>query len=207
LDIVDVQTVWQCGLQDIRVSKDGGQTWESLETPGTNNCMISFADAETGWLRARPQILATTDGGKTWNEVAQPKGIANIAAISLRTSSDGYIVTREGNLYTTQDGGESWTSSPLNLTGYEEMDIVPNDLPSAAIRFFDADNGLVIVSLLGGGNSQVLALRTSDGGQTWEQEVVPIGIGVPYLTRDGKLLTIHSFLKPNLIFVAQYKGN
>jgi photosystem II stability/assembly factor-like uncharacterized protein len=195
-------------LEDIRVSKDGGQTWESLENPGTGNCMISFADAEKGWVYASPQILATVDGGKTWSEVAPPEGVADVEAISLRTSSDGYIMTPEGDLYTTQDGGKSWTSSPLNLTGYEEMVIVPGDLPSAAIRFFDADNGLIVLSLVGGGKSAVVALHTTDGGATWIDEVALSGdVGVTYLTHDGKYLTLNSFLKTGQVTVLEYKGD
>jgi hypothetical protein len=203
---VDVETVWHCGLRDIKMSMDSGQSWKSTETPGYTDCKISFVDAETGWVISGMQLRATDDGGATWDEIALPEGVMEATAISLRTADEGYLLTSDGELYATQDGGKSWSSLPLDLTGYEEMDLLPSNLPSAAIRFFDADEGVVVVSLVGGGKSYVLALRTYDGGQTWEQEVIPIDIGVPYLTRDGKFLTIHSFLKSNTIFVAQYKG-
>jgi photosystem II stability/assembly factor-like uncharacterized protein len=188
------------------VSSDSGQSWESAETPGNANCKVSFIDADTGWVVSSLQLRATADGGATWNDVALPEGTAKVAAISLRTADEGYLMTSAGVLYKTEDGGVNWSSLPLDLAEYGEMELLPSDLPPAAIRFFDANNGVVVVSLVGGGQSTVLALRTSDGGLTWEEEAVPVDIGVPYLTRDGEFLTVYSFLKSNTIFVAQYKG-
>jgi len=67
------------------------------------------------------------------------------------------------------------------------------------MRFFDADHGLVVVSLVGGGSSEVLALRTTDGGQTWEEESVPTPIGTFYLTRDGTVLTMTGTTKEVIV--------
>jgi photosystem II stability/assembly factor-like uncharacterized protein len=187
------------------MSSDSGQSWESAETPGNTNCKVSFIDADTGWVISGLQLRATDDGGTTWNDIALPEGIAKVAAISLRTADEGYLMTSTGVLYKTEDGGTSWSSLPLDLSEHGEMELLPSDLPPAAIRFFDTKEGMVVVSLVGGGQSAVLALRTSDGGQTWEEEAVPVDIGVPYLTRDGEFLTVYSFLKSNTIFVAQYK--
>ena len=206
---MDVQTVWHCNLRDIKVSTDSGQTWESTETPGHPDCKISFVDKDTGWVISSLQLRATADGGATWNELDLPGGVAKVTAISLRTADEGYLMTSDGDLYRTQDGGKSWSSLPLDLAEYEDyadMDLLPSNLPSAAIRFFDAEEGVVVVSLVGGGKSYVLALRTYDGGQTWDQEIIPVDIGVPYLSRDGKFLTINSFLNSSTILVAQYKG-
>jgi photosystem II stability/assembly factor-like uncharacterized protein len=186
---------------------DGGQSWESTETPGYADCKISFADAKTGWVFSNAQLRATADGGATWNEIALPEGVLQATAISLRTADAGYLLTSDGYLYVTKDGGESWSSLVLDLTGYEDMSLLPATLPAAAIRFFDAQEGVVAVSLVGGGKNYTLALRTVDGGQTWKQEVIPIDVGVPYLTRDGKFLTMNSFLNSGRIFVARYKGD
>jgi hypothetical protein len=38
--------------------------------------------------------------------------------------------------------------------------------PSAAIRFSDEKNGLVVLNLAGGGESEVVALHTTNGGET-----------------------------------------
>lgn len=48
----------------------------------------------------------TTDGGATWEALALPEGVSRVAAISLRTPADGYLVDMEGVLYITQNGGK-----------------------------------------------------------------------------------------------------
>lgn len=128
----------------------------------------------------------------------------NVAAVSLRTADEGYLLTSDADLYATQDGGESWLLLPLDLASYEGMILMPSDIAMAAIRFFDADNGLVVLSLVGQ-QSRVVALRTSDGGQTWQEEAVPAEIGVPHLTHDGSFLTVHSFHNTGAITVLEYR--
>ncbi len=172
--------------------------------------MVSFVDAETGWVYSRLTLKATTDGGETWEEVPLPEGTRaeDIAAISLRAAREGYILSSDGILYTTQNGGESWSSLPLDMEKYGEMTLLPNDLPPAAVRFFDADNGMIVLSLMGGGQSKVVALHTRDGGETWTEETVLAGdAGVLHLTHDGRFLTMNSFLRPDQIIVLEYQGD
>ena len=202
---MDVQTVWQCGQRDIRVSTDGGQAWESTGVAPGRDCTVSFVDAQTGWVFGSLATQATADGGQTWTEIALPEGVQRATAISLRTPDEGYLLTPDAALYATRDGGESWSRLPLDLEAYGELTLLPSNLATAAIRFFDADTGVVVLSLVGGGQSKVVALRTTDGGQTWTEEEVPAEPGVLYLTRDGRFLTVHSLLKAGTITVLEHK--
>ncbi|MCP4541774.1 MAG: hypothetical protein GY832_31980 [Chloroflexi bacterium] len=61
--------------------------------------------------------------------------------------------------------------------------------PYVAMRFFDANRGMIALSLAGE-KGVIAALRTSDGGQTWEREEVPAKIGALHLTHDGTVLTV-----------------
>ncbi len=207
LEIFDEQVAWHCGNGGhVRVSKDSGQTWHVVADFGPNeprHCrMLSFVEPETGWVATPDQLGATTDGGTSWTEINLPEGIQNMAAIALRTSNDGYLLDKKGDVFITQDGGETWISGSLGLeAGKELMDF---NAPMAAMRWYDADHGLVVVSLVGKGDSEVLAFHTADGGQTWEQESVPAQFGVLYLTRDGRVLTITHL--GNKITVLRYEG-
>jgi hypothetical protein len=73
------------------------------------------------------------------------------------------------------------------------------------MRFFDADHGLVALSLKGEEGVEILTMRTADGGQTWEQESALATFGAPYLTRDGTMLTIVGLSKK--ITVLRYHGH
>jgi hypothetical protein len=67
------------------------------------------------------------------------------------------------------------------------------------VRFFDAENGLVVLGLFG--ESEMTALRTSDGGETWEAERLPVGMGKPYLSRDGKFLAVQHSMGNKLVLL------
>ena len=151
---------------------------------------MAFADTETGWVGSGAEFQITTDGGATWEELVLPEGVSQVAAISLRTPMDGYLVDMDGVLHITQDGGKTWLSKSLGLEAPSIMDL---DTPWAAVRFSDADHGLVVLGFFG--ESSMVALRTVDGGETWEEESLPVGSGTPYLSRDGKFLTVHQFSK------------
>ncbi|MFC1975882.1 WD40/YVTN/BNR-like repeat-containing protein [Chloroflexota bacterium] len=191
LDIVDHQVAWQCSLGPIRVSTDGAQTWQAVTDYGNYCRQLSFLDAETGWLAASNQLGMTTNGGQTWEAIPLPEGVQDIAAISLQTSTGGYLLDIAGVFYITQDKGQSWSSHPLAL-GLGDNTLPNHETAAAAVRFLDADHGLVVVHLVDSLPSKVVALRTADGGQTWTQENVitaPLLVSL-YLSHDGSTLTM-----------------
>jgi photosystem II stability/assembly factor-like uncharacterized protein len=199
LDVVDRQVIWQCSLGPVGLSTDGGQTWQAVTDYG--NCrQLSFLDAQTGWIATPSQLGMTADGGQTWVEVPLPEGVENITAVSLRTPTDGYLLDSTGILHVTQDGGQSWSSHTLILD-LEGRPIPDRETASAAVRFFDADHGLIVMHLASGLSSRVMALRTYDGGRTWEEEEVgPASLLVAlYLSHDGSVLTIADHVEQQVI--------
>ena len=51
----------------------------------------------------------------------------------------------------------------------------------------------------------ILALRTADGGQTWEQEELPLKIGALHLSSDGTTLAVVG--SSGKIAVLHYQGS
>lgn len=196
MDIVDVQTIWQCGMQNVSVSTDGGKTWKAVAgKAGGMGCILSFADAQTGWLGFGSKFESTADGGATWKELVLPKDAGKAAAVSLRTPTEGYLLDQNGVLFTTRDGGKTWSSQSLGLDAPEILGFgggaFVNETPQAAVRFIDAGHGLVVLGL--SGKAGMIALRTADGGKTWKEESLPAKLGTPYISRDGKFVTVNKW--------------
>jgi photosystem II stability/assembly factor-like uncharacterized protein len=193
LDIVDAQMIWQSCLSGTSLSTDGGKSWTVIaKDVGGMASILAFADAKTGWVGSGTKFQMTTDAGKTWKALDLPKDITGVAAISLRTPTDGYLIDKNGVLHITQDGGKTWTPRSLGLSspvilGFGSGGWI-NETPQAAVRFTDANHGLVVLGL--SGKTNVIALRTADGGKTWKEESVPAKLGKPFISRDGKFLTV-----------------
>ena len=184
-------------MNNVSVSTDGGKTWKAIkDKKGGFGCILAFADAKTGWFGFGNKFQMTTDGGGTWKDLALPKDVSKVAAISLRTPTDGYLLDDTGVLYITQDGGKTWSSRSLGLDNPSIMGFVSggfvNEIPQAAIRFTDTDHGLVVLGL--SGKTSMIALHTADGGKTWKEESLPTKLfGAPYISRDGKFVTLNKW--------------
>jgi photosystem II stability/assembly factor-like uncharacterized protein len=191
-DIVDDELIWLSGMGGrVLVSKDSGQNWKFISlTPYTGHIeYLSFVDDQTGWAATTEvsRLFATNDGAQTWYEINLPTGIGEVKAMSLRTPTHGYVLDDTGTLYITANDGQDWSSTSIGLDMSRWT--FPKRPASADLLFLDNDHGLLILSLIGDENV-VMALRTLDGGQSWQQEILPVGIGQLYLSRDGRTLTV-----------------
>jgi photosystem II stability/assembly factor-like uncharacterized protein len=209
LDIVDENVAWACGNgSGVGLTTDGGKTWQGVEDFGglePNHCrFMSALDAKISWAAAPKKLGATNDGGATWNTLVLPEGIQGIAAIALRTATDGYVLDTTGALFVTTDGGKTWSTYSLGLASGENLSV--SSAPSAAMRFTDSNNGLVVFALKTDNVTGVFSARTTDGGQTWQREQLPIDYTLPtlYLAHDGVTLTAKHYIR-NELTVLRYQ--
>jgi photosystem II stability/assembly factor-like uncharacterized protein len=212
LDIVSTQAAWHCGNGGIGFSSDGGKTWSNVKgTYSTSDSFpchfLSFLDARTGWAANDSDLARVDNGGDTWTAINLPSGFGgSIAAIDLRTATDGYVLDSAGAVWITADGGMTWTSKPLGLT---DGAIATSKQALAGIHFSDATHG-VVVARLAGTAAKLVALRTSDGGATWQTEQIGLVLGNGddtvslYLAHDGVSLTVLDTF--NTITLLRYQG-
>jgi PKD repeat protein len=139
ISIVDANTVWAtaydgsgggANVQEFTKTTDGGNTWTAsninVGNSGLGISMVHAIDANTAWLAAYPNaggqtggIWKTTNGGTTW--VRQNTATFNNAAsftnvVHFWDANTGFCqgdpINNEFELYTTTNGGATWTAVP-----------------------------------------------------------------------------------------------
>ena len=204
LDIVNENLAW-CGGNggNVRVSKDGGKTWKAVSdiVLGGMHSGIDFVDDKTGWIMTNAKLASTTDGGKTWKELTTPSESTGNAAVCLRTTEDGYLLSLNGLFFTTNDGGTTWKKHDFNFAQYEitnikgKPELNKGNIALADLTFTDEKNGIMVFTgIKAGEGSRTLCLTTTDGGDTWISELLPKFDGfLPAkvcLSSDGTYLTL-----------------
>jgi photosystem II stability/assembly factor-like uncharacterized protein len=196
MDIVSPQVIWSCGgATNVRKSVDGGKTWSMQAAFGDPRTIrgpchsASFLDEDIGWL-ANSYIFGTTiDGGASWNMRSLPETARKIATIDTYLPGEGYLLDQSGLLFFTKDDGQHWRE--VSHLGSGELVMSMSAYQLAAMRFSDAQHGLIVVSPGDYGHGgQVMAFHTSDGGERWISEPVPVLPGSVYLARQGGYLTV-----------------
>jgi photosystem II stability/assembly factor-like uncharacterized protein len=174
------------GFGTILRTTDGGEHWFSQLCDTTTIAFrdVYFTDVNTGtvvgegfWNGALQQyenkILRTKDGGKNWTN--QNSGVTtplhsvffNDANVGWIVGGDGYA-NEGGVILRTIDGGSSWISQSIDVTTNGLYDIC----------FTDTNTGTAVGSVwkdsLNTGWTEVIILRTIDGGKNWVKQ--PSGI-------------------------------
>ncbi|MGD0750313.1 MAG: hypothetical protein ABSA23_02780 [Anaerolineales bacterium] len=167
-------------------TSDGGMTWSANTVP-FGGAYLQFLDPNTGRALAERGVAAgseavelfqTSDGGVTWTSVfhddpGQPGSSDSLPMAGIKngmTFSDpqtGWVtgsIPADGDvyLYTTQDGGVSWSQQRLSLPpGYAAYQYLPQ-----APVFFGKD-GILPLTIYRSGSTDLTFYTSQDGGLTW----------------------------------------
>lgn len=106
----------QAANQTLERSTDGGATWTVVTPPSTDGT-LGFAGPLAWWWIGPDEISSTADGGLTW----EPVRIVNLpqpteGSLVLVDSTHAWMSGSDRGttvLYTTADGGDSWSSVVL----------------------------------------------------------------------------------------------
>lgn len=150
---------------------DGGQSWEKIDTGHSGRFFtLHFFDADNGFVAgcggiscSNNILYRTSDGGESWEEV--DPGV-NVQLFDMQFINDdtGYVGSR-GRMIKTVDGGMNWEEINLPTTRWVR-----------AIEFFDENEGIAIASpeWAASANVQHNFFRTTDGGETWDEQVINV---------------------------------
>lgn len=116
LFFINQQTGWVVGGTDstpytpiVKITHDGGATWEDIIPPGHTLRSVHFINEFEGWACGKyGTIIHTTNGGYTWEEQESGVGIT-LFALDFTDSLHGVIVGDSGVVLFTEDGGNTWS--------------------------------------------------------------------------------------------------
>ncbi len=163
---------------------NGGQTWTSVYQGGVAIEAVGFLTAHSGYSVMRSLsssgqgstafIYRTTDGGQTWEKVQSPLSPSVISAsFSFVSSARGWLLagsptgagTQVKYLYSTADGGKTWSLAAQTQAATSSSSPQGNSLPALGLvnelQFISASTGFMQLSQGG-------FLETQDSGKTWQ---------------------------------------
>ncbi|MBQ6519427.1 MAG: hypothetical protein IJI14_11955 [Anaerolineaceae bacterium] len=157
-----------------------------------------FRDADHAWvifedekgfnIRSGINVWSTADGGRTWNSSELPLGGTSTQyftnpAISFLDNQTGWIFADiakiEGReycgLYTTYDGGLSWTAMVTGNTG----NLTSGTKKNGAVFRDNLEGWITGVNTMN--DPSAVLWHTFDGGNTWYQQLFPEpwGLNIP----------------------------
>jgi hypothetical protein len=131
----------------------------------------SFGE-KSGIAYTRETLFRTDDNGENWREITLPQSFHKIiSTITFANSDNGWaILFDERNnrlaLAGTNDGGFSWTKTPIGL---RQEDLLEANLENALLQFIDQDNLLLSLPLPTSSNFRGESVYESwDGGNNWK---------------------------------------
>ncbi len=145
-------------------STDQGETWFNQSSGTSSNLLaISFINENIGMAAGENgTIFKTTNGGTDWNSLTS--GIlSKLNSIKFIDANTCIIVGDNGIILKTINGGVSWNTVPSGT-----------QLPLNSVSF-NSSNGLTTGYAVGGDQSfRTVVLRTTDNGDTWVQQPIPV---------------------------------
>ncbi len=156
----DADTGWAVGRYPANMKTiDGGKTWLPMQTQDWDFLSVFFVNAEKGWAVGFGQSIALSmNAGKNWTlQTPAPSRLGSSRGVFFIDEKDGWIVGKDptnlesGRVIATVDSGQTW----------QAQIVIPNTT-LWGVDFIDRENGWVV-------GEKGIMLKTSDGGQTWQQ--------------------------------------
>lgn len=186
LSVVSERVAWASGAKGTVVRTVDGETWTVVPVAGAE--ALDFRDIEA-WDEstavamsigpgASSNVYKTTDGGLAWRRVfanTEPEGFWDAIAFwdRRRGALFGDPVRGRFQVFTTEDGGESW--KPVPDAG------LPMALPGEGA--FAASGSCLVtgpgkrMAFVTGGASESRVFASADGGRTFRVSTSPVPAG------------------------------
>jgi len=150
------------GSIGLALSTDGGQTFSSVGGPAAAAHVTTLAAAGPGAVAAGGSdvLLRSENGGASWSSLRLPERHTDILEVDLLTASAGYLLDSAHRLWATTSAGRTWHEIAAVGTG-----------AISSIAFDSMRDGFASLWTYAGSVAGWV-LHTSDGGTTWQPELL-----------------------------------
>ncbi|GGF96569.1 MULTISPECIES: YCF48-related protein [Cysteiniphilum] len=169
----------------LSISKDNGQTWQTVSSPeiadpsSVSNVAVS---GDNIYVSTYAGLSLSHDGGKTWKTKTTTDSLpSNSVAYVYASGDDVYLATNAGLAIST-DKGATWTTKTT-----------ADGLTSNDVRMVTENNGEIYLTTRSPGGVSF----STDGGTTWTTKTVADGI-----LNDNRSI----YVDGNKIYVGGYQG-
>ncbi len=159
------------GFATVLRSDDAGATWYAPDANATElqrfdaTGLIVPSEEEVWVIGSGQTLLHTRDGGNSWEKIATfPDANTSVTFhdISAYSASEFWISAEHGNVYHTRDSGLHW----------ERMD--PEVFHNGLVQGIRVINAATVYAVGQTADfSRGFVSRTTDGGQTWKEVILP----------------------------------
>jgi photosystem II stability/assembly factor-like uncharacterized protein len=179
-DPQDPETVWAISDDSLLVSRDGGSSWSQAVRkyhfhgfavhPDDSDTLLLGSVGSGEWADDTMRVYRTEDGGESWTDASAGLPTSEASAHTLLYWPDNPEVVLLGTykgedpshfsgfgvgLFRSEDGGQSWTESPL---------------PAVDVAWLSPCPGGVVATTEDG------LYRSRDEGRSWERLLGPEGL-------------------------------
>ena len=136
--------------------------WRMTATGRTTGRTYDLA-GESVFAFGSSAVRVSADGGASWSKVGLPSRKMKVQDVDFVDRSSGYLLTADGRVFKTTNGGRRWRESTSVGTGLVN-----------GLSFSSADAGYVSLGSTADGiyGESGVVLRTTDGGVTWQPQLL-----------------------------------
>ncbi len=150
--------------EGLKVSADGGLSWQSLLVGGEQKEVFTLAvhpqDSDTLFVGRRDGLWQSRDGGRSWESMSFPGSVPLALALAPSDPETLYLATSRLGVFRSTDGGKGWEGISEGLPEARAGGR-PEEIRTLVVGPLDANT--VYVALSGHG-----IFRTRDGGKSWQ---------------------------------------